>query len=172
MSRKEFLVKRRKEEKVIAELTAKIIAKYPELCPENTLVLMVSPDYSATVAMHVAHSLSKDGEMCNILPIHVSYPDETADIYIAKADKDIDNYFEFTGDYYSNYLLVEAGVIRGGTYTWLTELLKKKVKGNIITTTLYENRGSRFKSDVVGRYYNDKNQDLTFYYERENKHWI
>lgn len=58
MSRKEFLVKRRKEEKVIAELTAKIIAKYPELCPENTLVLMVSPDYSATVAMHVAHSLS------------------------------------------------------------------------------------------------------------------
>lgn len=110
--------------------------------------------------------------MCNILPIHVSYPDETADIYIAKADKDIDNYFEFTGDYYSNYLLVEAGVIRGGTYTWLTELLKKKVKGNIITTTLYENRGSRFKSDVVGRYYNDKNQDLTFYYERENKHWI
>jgi hypothetical protein len=31
--------------------------------------------------------------------------------------------------------------------------------------------GSRFKSDVVGDYYDDEKEDLTFYFERENKHW-
>ena len=68
-------------------------------------------------------------------------------------------------------LLVEAGVIRGGNYTWLTKLFRNKVTGNIITASLYENIGSRFQSDVVAEYYDNTKQDLTFYFERENKHW-
>ena len=169
--RKTLLVSALKERRLIAELSKKIIEKYPDLTPKNTLVVMVSPDYSATVAMHVAHNLSKDGEMCDILPIHVAYPDETINKYVDKANIDLHHYFEFNDTVYTNYVLVEAGVIRGGTYTWLTNLFKKKLVGNIITTTLYENIGSKFKSDVVGEYYDDSKQDLTFYFERENKHW-
>lgn len=169
--RKELLVTAVQEKKLIAELSKKIMDKYPDLSSDNTLVIMVSPDYSATVAMQVAHNLSKDGDMCDILPIHVPYPDEDEYIYVRKADQDIDNWFKFSEDNYKYYLLVEAGVIRGGTYTWLTKLLRNKVTGTIITTSLYENVGSRFKSDVVGEYYDDTKQDLTFYFEAYNKHW-
>ena len=160
------------EEKVlISKLIRLIQGSYPELNPHNTLVIMVSPDYSATVAMHVAHGLSKDGEMCDILPIHVAYPDEDVEPYLTKAIKDIEAWFEFSDTPYENYLLVEAGVIRGGTYIWLTNLLKLKLRGNIITSSLYENIGSKYKSDIVAEYYDDTTEDLTFYYERENKHW-
>jgi hypothetical protein len=159
------------EKILLSKLIVLIQESYPELNPKNTLVLMVSPDYSATVAMHVAHALSKDGEMCDILPINVPYPDEQVDIYLTKAMKDLDAWFEFSETEYENYLLVEAGVIRGGTYTWLTNMLSKKVVGNIITCSLYENKGSKFKSNIVAEYYDDTVEDLTFYFERENKHW-
>ena len=169
--RKELLVTAAKEKKLIVALTNKVIEAYPDISPANTLVVMVSPDYSATVAMHVAHNLSKDGEMCDILPIHVAYPDEDVYKYVRKADEDIDSWLNFSDVQYKYYLLVEAGVIRGGTYTWLSKLFRKKLMGVTITTTLYENIGSKFQSDVVGEYYDDTKQDLTFYYERENKHW-
>lgn len=169
--RKPLLVTAAQEKKLISELTNKIVDGYPQLSPANTLVVMVSPDYSATVAMHIAHNLSDDGEMCDILPIHVSYPDEDVYNYVRKADEDIASWLKFSDKAYLNYLLVEAGVIRGGTYTWLKKLFYKRLCGNIITTTLYENIGSKFKSDVVGKYYDDTKQDLTFYFEKENKHW-
>jgi hypothetical protein len=169
--REPFLISRTKERNLIDKLSKKILKTYPDICPDNTLVVMVSPDYSATVAMQIAHNLSKDGEMCDILPIHVAYPDEDVHSYVRKADGDIDSWFKFSDTEYKYYLLVEAGVIRGGTYTWLTKLFRNKVVGEVITSSLYENVGSRFKSDVVGKYYNDETQDLTFYFERENKHW-
>ena len=169
--RKELKVSPSKEKKLIVTLTNKLIEKYPDVSADNTLLVMVSPDYSATVAMHLAHNLSKDGDMCDILPIHVPYPDENEYKYVRKADQDIDAWFKFSNVEYKHYLLVEAGVIRGGTYTWFSKLLRNKLNGTIITTSLYENIGSRFKSDVVGEYYDDTKQDLTFYFERENKHW-
>ena len=171
MKRNILRVEPNNEQVLITRLIKLIQESYPELNPENTLVIMVSPDYSATVAMHVAHGLSKEGEMCDILPIHVAYPDEDVEPYLTKAIKDIDAWFEFSDTPYENYLLVEAGVIRGGTYSWLTNLLKLKLRGNIITSSLYENIGSKFKSNVVAEYYDDATEDLTFYYERENKHW-
>jgi len=169
--RKELLVTAAKEKKLIVALTNKVIEAYPDASADNTLLVMVSPDYSATVAMHLAHNLSKDGEMCDILPIHVAYPDEDVYNYVRKADEDIDSWLNFSDVQYKYYLLVEAGVIRGGTYTWLSKLFRKKLMGITITTTLYENIGSKFQSDVVGEYYDDTKQDLTFYFERENKHW-
>jgi hypothetical protein len=169
--REPLFISRIQEKDMIYNLSQKILETYPDISPANTLVVMVSPDYSATVAMHIAHNLSKDGEMCDILPIHVAYPDEEVHKYVRKADSDIDSWFKFSDTEYKYYLLVEAGVIRGGTYTWLTKLFRNKVTGEVITSSLYENIGSRFKSDVVGKYYNDDEEDLTFYFERENKHW-
>jgi len=81
------------------------------------------------------------------------------------------NHFRFSDVKYSNYLLVEAGVIRGGNYIWLTNLLKEMVVGDIVTAAMFENVNSKFKSDVVANYYDDDEQDLTFYYEKPNKHW-
>ena len=169
--RKELLVTAAKEKKLIVAITNKVIEVYPDISPANTLVVMVSPDYSATVAMQVAHNLSVHGEMCDILPIHVAYPDEDVYKYVRKADQDIDSWLNFSDVQYKYYLLVEAGVIRGGTYTWLSKLFRKKLMGITITTTLYENIGSKFQSDVVGEYYDDTKQDLTFYFEAYNKHW-
>lgn len=170
--RKEYFIDATTEAALVIQLCESIKHKYPKLSPENTLVLMVSPDYSATAAMHVAHALSKDGEMCEILPIHVPYPDEkNIEPWISKAKNDLSSFHQFCKIPFENYLLVEAGVIRGGTYTWLTNLLHMSVRGNVITTALFENVGSKFKSDIVCTYYNDEIQDLTFYYERENKHW-
>jgi hypothetical protein len=169
--RSELIISRDMEWTTVQSVFVKLGIKYPDLNADNTLVVNVSPDYSSTVAMHIAHNLSKDGEMADIMPIQVPYPDQEVDVFKVRASEDIDSYLNFYGGEYENYLLVEAGVIRGGNYTWLTKVFKEKLKGNIITLTLFENIGSVFKSDIVGSYYDDQTQDLTFYFERYNKHW-
>ena len=70
-------------------------------------------------------------------------------------------------------ILVEAGVIRGGNYTFLTNWIKEYFSKDIliITTSMYENVGSKFKSNYVSEYYDDTIQDLTFWWELPNKHW-
>jgi hypothetical protein len=70
-------------------------------------------------------------------------------------------------------ILVEAGVIRGGNYEFLTTWMKKYLGVGIpiVTISMYENVGSRFKSDFVAEYYDDTTQDLTFWWEMNNKHW-
>jgi len=44
--------------------------------------------------------------------------------------------------------------------------------GPILTLTLFENIHSKWKSDFVGEYYDDEIEDLTFWWERDNNHWI
>jgi hypothetical protein len=159
----ELIVTRQMEYDCILRLCS-LIPK--EINASNTLVVMVSPDYSATVAMHIAHHLSHDGEMCDIITVDVPYPDEDVTPFIIAAS---DKFSNITHEY---VLLVEAGIIRGGNYTWLTELLEQMTMSSIRTSTLYENIHSRFKSDYVARYYDAGMEDLTFYYERYNKHWV
>ena len=74
---------------------------------------------------------------------------------------------------YKTPILVEAGVIRGGNYTYVIDWMRKYLgyDQKIITLALYENLGSRFKSDFVGNYYDNTIQDLTFWWERDNNHW-
>jgi hypothetical protein len=143
--------------------------RYPELNPSNTVVVMVSPDYSATVAMHMAHRLSKDGEMCDLMMVDVPFPDQDKLWFTMMLDRTM----LMTSKTYENYVLAEAGIIRGGNYTWICELMEEHIPrgSRIITTALFENVHSKFQSDVVGEYYDDKTQDLTFYYEEYNKHW-
>lgn len=139
----------------------------------NTVVVAVSTDYSSIVAQYLRHQLSHDGEICVGFGIDVPYPDQ-----------EFDN--EFINDIYvlfnknlkvmkdKKILLVEAGVIRGGNYTTVCDLIRNHLKFSqeIVTLTLFENYGSKFKSDFVGQYYDDLKEDLTFWWERPNIHWL
>lgn len=167
--REPLLVTREKERELIDQVIQDVKYRFPELNPTNTVVLMVSPDYSATVAMHMAHGLSKDGEMCELMIVDVPYPDQDRRTFVRKLERQL-MLAEHT---YENYVLTEAGIIRGSNYTWICNELRLHIpeESNIITTTLYENVQSKFKSDIVGAYYDDKIEDLTFYYEEYNKHW-
>ena len=163
----EYFISREHEWQVLQKVMQSVDYNYDDLDATNTLVINVSPDYSSTVAMHLAHHLSNEGEMCDIITLDVPYPDQDMLPYFLKAKSDLHRLPRT----YENYLFVEAAIIRGSNYSWISNLYKDRVPGKIITVALFENKESKFKSDIVGEYYDDATQDLTFYYERYNKHW-
>ena len=167
--RKPLLITRKLEEDLLEDMLTELKACFSELNPSNTVVVMVSPDYSATVAMHMAHRLSKDGEMCDLMMVDVPFPDQDKAPFARLLERTL----LLAPKTYENYVLAEAGIIRGGNYTWICELMREHIPedSRIISTALLENVHSKFKSDVVGQYYNDEVEDLTFYYEEYNKHW-
>ena len=136
--------------------------------PQTTAVIMASPDYSATVAMHLAHSWSRKGEMLNIIPVDVTYPDESMEHYKSKMIMQ-------AGDIrpYRHLVMVEAGIIRGGNWKWMLDVLYDwgYSKKDITLVALCENVGSAIKSDYVAEYYDDEKEELMFYFEKFNKHW-
>lgn len=136
--------------------------------PEDTAVLMVSPDYSATVAMHFSHAWTSKGEIIPLIPVEVPYPDED---YVPYRGRMSVQRSEIT--YYRKLVLVEAGIIRGGNWQWILELLLSwgYKREDITLVALCENIHSKVKSDYVGQYYDDNKEELMFYYERFNKHW-
>lgn len=138
----------------------------------NCVIVTVSTDYSSHVGMWLRHHLSYDGEICEGFGIDVPYPDEVwNDSYVNEMYETFKIHaFKFQS---KTLLFVEAGVIRGGNYTFIVDWLRKRIESDkkIITLTLYENKGSNWKSDFVGDYYNDENEDLTFWWERPNNHW-
>jgi hypothetical protein len=138
--------------------------------PSKTLVVVVSPDYSATVGMHVAHHLSKDGEMLDMTFVDVPYPDEDKVSYIRQLLDQTNAMGIRKFQHYDNVILIEAGVITGKNYTWITECLD--VAGiTYHTAALFENMDSIYKSDIVGRYYKESDRELEFYWEKPNNHW-
>jgi hypothetical protein len=159
-------IDRNKEYELIEKLLT--IVDNSSYDPKSTAVLMVSPDYSATVAMHLAHAWSTKGEIIPIIPVEVPYPTETPDEYkkkLAMQQMDIQSY--------QHLVLVEAGIIRGGNWAWILDLLKtwNYQRDQITLVALCENIHSRTKSDYVGEYYDDNTHELMFYFERFNKHW-
>ena len=67
-----FFISREKEFELINKLLT--IVDNCKFNPQETVLLMVSPDYSATVAMHLAHAWSVEGEIIPIIPVDVPYP--------------------------------------------------------------------------------------------------
>lgn len=165
--RTEFEVSQREETELIFKLSYDLLKK--GINASNTVIVSVSGDYSCIVGQILRHSLSRDGEICDGFSVDVPYPDETwDDRYLSELDALFDLYkYKLEG---KNVLLVEAGVIRGSNYKFMTEYLKD-VTQKIQTLALYENSGSKFKSDFVGEYYDDETQDLTFWWEQYNNHW-
>lgn len=166
MRRELHYINRRKEQELITRLLTVVDTR--PFNPADTALVMVSPDYSATVAMHLAHEWSRDGDILPIIPVNVTYPDEQKGEYVRKFRHDMQWYKKF-----NHLVLVEAGIIRGGNWEWLIEEFKALgyTREQMTLIALCENIGSRVKSDYVGEYYNDETHDLTFYYERYNKHW-
>ena len=139
----------------------------------NTVVVAVSTDYSSIVAQYLRHQLSYDGEICEGFGVDVPYPDEEFDDKFVNAILAL-FYLNLADIGNKKILLVESGVIRGGNYTKVHEIIRKQLKltQEIYTLTLFENFKSKFKSDFVGRYYDDSKEDLTFWWEKPNKHWL
>jgi hypothetical protein len=171
MKIKEFLVQKEDEFRLLDRLVKELLEE--GFHAENTVVVTVSTDYSSVIGQYIRHQLSYRGEICTGFGVDVPYPDEEFD---DKVQQDIISIFAM------NYpdlkdkkiLLVEAGIIRGGNYTKIVELLEKtfQVNNRIVTLAMYENIHSIFKSDFVGEYYDNTKQDLTFWWETYNKHWL
>jgi len=139
--------------------------------PNDTLVIVVSPDYSATVGMHAAHHLSKDGEMLSMAYLEVPYPGESLEDYKKQLMDSMNPYGIHLYKNYKNVILIEAGVITGKNYTWITECLDSASISHY-AAALFENTESIYKSTIVGRYYTHSEQELEFYWEKPNNHWL
>jgi len=156
-----------KEKSLIQEMTYKLKMSNLDIHPSDTCFLMVSPDYSGIVTQHLSHSLSMDGEIFHIEAVNVPFPDES------KVEYEIEfyaNYIEWANKW-KKFVLCEAGVIRGGNYTWITEAMNRLAPQKYYTVALCENIGSKFKSDFVSLYYDDNTHDLHFWWEQPNNHW-
>jgi len=161
-----FFVTREMEWEYIQNLLASVDSS--NFDPATTAVLMVSPDYSATVAMHLAHGWSRNGESLDIIPVEVPYPDQQANEFMADFDMLI-----HTIQKYDHLVLVEVGIIRGGNWRWILDRLNMFgfKREQLTLVAMCENIHSVVKSDYVAKYYDDTKEDLTFYFERYNKHW-
>ena len=171
LKRKEFHIGPITEQERVHELAVKLHdAGYNA---DNAVIITVSSEYSAYVGQYVRHYLSSSGEVTPGFAIDVPYPDETWDYnYQYQLDVTLKLFESFLEDKDRTAILVEAGVIRGGNYTYVVNDLKNKYPDiKIVTCALFENIHSKFKSNFVCDYYNDEVQDLTFWWEKYNKHW-
>lgn len=156
-----------KEKALIQEMIYKIKIANLDIHPSNTCFLMVSPDYSAIVTQHLSHALSVDGEIFHIESVNVPFPDENITEYKLEF---VENFAKWSNKW-NSFVLIEAGVIRGGNYTWIMEVINNIANKNIYTVALCENTHSNFKSNFVSLYYDDTQEDLHFWWEQPNNHW-
>lgn len=162
-----YFISQDKEMSLIQSIIHKVMVRKPNWHPSDTLFICVSPDYSGIIAQHMAHSLTVDGEIYHIESVNVPFPDESRVEY----ELDFLEGFHRWKDRFNKYVLIEAGVIRGGNYTWITRAMRRLTTKEIYTVAMCENIHSKFKSDFVGEYYNDDEEDLHFWWERPNNHW-
>jgi len=162
-------ISREKEEELINRLLT--IVDNRSFYPSDTVILQASVDFAGTVSMHLSHAWSVGGEIIPIVPIEVTYPDETYDYVRSKFRYDMKWHLDHFN--YKKFIVIEAGIIKGGNWEWILEEFGRLNvdRDNITLVTMLENVHSRVKSDYVGEYYDDEKEDLTFYYERFNKHW-
>jgi len=168
--RKELKVEWDTELRLMNELSNILLSN--DLNASNTIIVTVSTDYSSVTGQYLRHQLTNKGEICDGFGIDVPYPDESFDDKFVKEVCDMFKmHWDSIGD--KTILLVEAGVIRGGNYTKVVNIIKNElgITQPVLTLTMYENIHSKFKSNFVGEYYDDEIQDLTFWWELPNNHW-
>jgi hypothetical protein len=171
MKRVEHLISQAKETALTLSLAEYLLKE--NFNATNTVIVTVSTDYSSNVGQLLRHALSCHGDICDGFGVDVPYPDESWDEkHVYELEQLLNLYsYKLKG---KKILFVEAGVIRGGNYTFLSNFLEEYlgIKDDVFYLSLFENKGSIFKSDFVGEYYDNQTQDLTFWWEEENNHWI
>ena len=138
----------------------------------NSVVVTVSTDYSSIAGQIIRHELTHEGEIADGFGVDVPYPDQQWDTrFVNEACSMFLLHRQAIG--VKTIILVEAGVIRGSNYSVLTNLMRQslEIDNPIITTTLFQNRASATECDYIAEYYDDKFNDLTFWWEKENNHW-
>ena len=138
----------------------------------NSIVVSVSTDYSSIAGQIIRHELTHEGEIADGFGVDVPYPDQQWDTrFVNEACSMFLLHREAIG--VKTIILVEAGVIRGSNYNSLINLMRQSLEMDnpIITTTLFQNRASAIECDYIAEYYDDKFNDLTFWWEKENNHW-
>lgn len=169
--RKQLKVEWDTELRLMNELRDKVLSY--GLHASNTVIVTVSTDYSSIIGQYLRHQLTNNGEICDGFGIDVPYPDQSFD---DKFVKEICDMFRIHEDVIADkaILLVEVGVIRGGNSIKVVDVIRNKLNmlGPVLTLTIFENIHSKWKSDFVGRYYDDEIEDLTFWWEQDNNHWI
>jgi len=170
MSRVDYIISQKKETALTLSLAETLLKE--NFNASNSVVITVSIDYSSNIGQLLRHALSYNGDVCDGFGIDVPYPDEIWDErYINELVTLFDLYEYKLKD--KKILFVEAGVIRGSNYTFLLNFLQERgLQIDVFYLSLFENKSSIFKSNFVGEYYDNETQDLTFWWEKENKHWI
>lgn len=167
--RKELYIGLFTEMQVIEQLGRKL--KKGGYNASNSVIVTVSTDYSSIAGQIIRHALTHEGEIASGFGVDVPYPDQNWDEDFIDHTTSMFKLHDDTLEN-KNIILVEAGVIRGSNYKSLVELIRSlNLDNKIITTSMYENKGSAFKCDYVVSYYDNTTQDLTFWWEKENNHW-
>lgn len=167
MNKKLLFVNQAEELGLIQQMAYTIRMSDLDIHPSKTCFLCVSPDYSAITAQLLSHLLSEDGEIYHIESVNVPFPDEDS----ANYREDFKNLYRKLLSRWENFVLIEAGVIRGGNYSWICTIMKAMSDKKFYTTTLFENLHSNFLSDIVCKYYDNNEKDLHFWWEQPNNHW-
>jgi len=168
-TRTELIVYLNEEVRLAKKLRDQLLAA--NMNASNTVIVTVSTDYSSLIGQYLRHQLTHGGEICDGFGVDVPYPDQRFDDTFKR---NVRTMFDMHADAIEGktLLLVEAGVIRGSNYETLVRFIRNCCGPvPIKTLAMYENVGSRFKSDFVGEYYDDACQDLTFWWEMPNNHW-
>jgi hypothetical protein len=170
MNKEIFTISQEKEIILTRTLALKLLKL--DFNADNTVIITVSTDYSSNVGQLLRHDLTKNGEICDGFGIDVPYPDETWDSKYIIELACLMSLYRYKL-YNKKTLLVEAGVIRGSNYKFIVDFFIKQLNiKQIYTAALFESIHSNFRSDFVGEYYNSNTQDLTFWWEKENNHWV
>ncbi len=167
------LITQEQENSLIEDLISKIkkqVVGEETFVATKSLIINVSPDYSSIVSMRLAHGLSKDGEMLNIIGLDTAYSDDTKekrDSYKMLAEGLLGVVAQSKA--FTTIFVVCSEVETGDTFSRVYSKLKEVTEGEVKlhTVALVERNSSKFQSDFVGLY---SEKPVKFWWEEFNTH--
>jgi len=167
-----MLVTQEQENGLIIDLISKIkeqVVGEETFIATKSLIINVSPDYSSILSMRLAHGLSKDGEMLNIIGLDTAYSDDTKekrDSYKMLAEGLLGVVAQSKA--FTTIFVVASEVETGDTFSRIYSKLKEVTEEvKIYTVALIESNSSKFQSDFVGLY---SEKPVKFWWEEFNTH--
>ena len=154
-------------DKVVRGLLWVMGIRWKEWEVDDVLVVCVSPDYSGMIGVRVLHGLSKGREFPCYAVADVPFPDSDSEV-VNECKLEFRLLLGKWRSRVSKIILVEAGVLTGGNYTWMSRMIEEFGFQEPITLALVEKEVSKFKCDVVGLYCEDMPE---FWWEEDNSHW-